>query len=69
MIMSTAQQNTPKPFDFVKPKSWIKRRRRFDHYRQASNLIVKSGKMQVSTLIYSMGNQAEDMLAGSIWTN
>ena len=60
--MSTAQLNPPKPFDFAKPESWIKWRRRFECYRQASNLIDKSGDTQISTLIYSMGDQAKDIL-------
>ena len=62
MSMSTAQLNTPEPFDFAIPKSWIKWRRRFERYRQESNLIEQSGEMHVSKLIYSIGDQSKDIL-------
>ena len=62
MSMSTAQLNTPEPFNFAKPENWIKWRLNFEHYGQVSNLIERSGEMQVSTIIYSMSVQAENVL-------
>lgn len=52
----------PEPFDFRAPKEWPKWIRRFERFRQASQLAKADQESQVSTLIYSMGDQADDIL-------
>ena len=53
----------PKAFLFRTPDAWSKWKKRFDRYRMASGLEEKSKPVQVSTLVYSMGGDAEDILA------
>ena len=50
------------PFSFTKPDNWEKWIRRFDRFRMSTGLAEKSQSDQVNTLIYSMGDQAEDIL-------
>ena len=52
----------PEPFTFSRPEVWIKWSRRFERFRQASGLKDKDDEAQVNTLIYSMGDEAEDIL-------
>lgn len=54
----------PEPFDFSKPLEWTKWLRRFERFRQASNLTTNSEENQVNTLIYCMGDEADDVLRG-----
>ena len=50
------------PFTFSKPEEWPKWIRRFERFRDASGLDGKEEKKQISTLIYSMGDEADDTL-------
>ena len=52
----------PEPFTFSRPEEWIKWSRRFERFRQASGLKDKDDEAQVNTLIYSMGDEADDIL-------
>ena len=54
--------NPPDPIDFHRPK-WTEWKSRFTRYRVASKLTEDSGEGQVATLIYSMGNDAENIFA------
>lgn len=54
----------PEPFDFSKPHEWTRWVRRFERFRQASNLSASSEENQVNTLIYCMGDEADDVLRG-----
>ena len=49
-------------FDFAKPEEWPRWIHHFERFRQASELASKTEDMQVSTLIYSMGDKAKDLL-------
>ena len=40
-------------------RSWL---RRFERFRQATGLKEKSEETQINTLVYSMGDKAEDLL-------
>ena len=53
----------PEEFHFRTPDAWPKWKKRFDRHRTASGLEEKSEPVQVSTLVYSMGGDAEDILA------
>ena len=54
----------PESFDFMKPQEWHKWIRRFEPFRIASNLDKSSEANQVNTLIYCMGDEADDVLRG-----
>ena len=49
-------------FDFAKPEEWSRWIRRFERFRQTSDLTSKSEDAQISTLVYSLGDKAEDIL-------
>lgn len=61
--MATAQLATPEPFDFTNPDSWTRWKRRFEQYRTASGLTGSPALRQVTTLLYCMGDEANDVLA------
>ena len=52
----------PSEMDFSKPEEWAKWIRRFERFRQASGLSTKAETDQVNTLVYSMGDEADDIL-------
>ena len=52
----------PEKFDFAQPEQWPRWYRRFERFRQASGLASKSEENQVNSLIYSMGDEADDIL-------
>ena len=52
----------PQPFQFKNPDSWSKWKRRFQQYRLVSGLTAQGADQQVSTLLYCMGEEAEDVL-------
>ena len=49
-------------FDFAKPEEWPRWIRRFERFKHASDLSSKSEEVQVSTLVYSLGDKAEDIV-------
>ena len=61
--MANWQINPPEKFDFGKPETWPKWRKRFDRFRAASGLDQKDGPNQINALIYSMGERAEDIFS------
>ena len=50
----------PDQFSFT-PGAWEKWRKRFDRFRSASELDQKDAKVQIDTLLFSMGEKAEDI--------
>lgn len=63
--MSTLQLQPPESFDFKTPDGWLKWKRRFQQYRDASGLSEESQTRQVSTLLYCLGEEANDVLAST----
>ena len=59
--MASFQVSTPAPFNFSQPEEWTKWIKRFERFRQASELGKKAGERQVNTLLYTMGERAEDI--------
>ena len=49
-------------FTFSQPDNWPRWIRRFERFRQASGLQSKSQESQINTLIYTVGDQADDIL-------
>ena len=60
MMASTLQ--TPAPFTFNSPDKWPKWKRSFEQYRVASGLDKEGNEHQVSTQLYCLGEEAEDVL-------
>ena len=54
----------PDSFVFTKPNEWPKCIRRFERYRLASGRDSKPDAMQVNALVYAMGDEADDIMAG-----
>ena len=61
--MMTFQVAPPERFNFSLPDEWPKWIRRFDRFRCASGLSKREEENQVHTLIYSMGEEADDILS------
>ena len=55
------QVSPPDKFSF-KPDEWPKWIQRFERFRKATALNKQSGENQVNTLIYTRGDQADDVL-------
>ena len=60
--MATYQIAQPDGFTFSKPEEWPKWIRRFERFRQAFGLDAKSEESQINTLIYTMGDEADNIL-------
>ena len=61
-MAASFQVSMPEPFTFSRPEEWGRWIRRFERFRVASGLSQRDGEVQVSTLIYTMGDQADDIL-------
>ena len=53
----------PENFSFSHPDTWIRWIKCFERFRVASGLSDRDESVQVSTLIYAMGEEAEDILS------
>ena len=61
--MASLRLQPPASFDFKEPEAWQKWRGRFEQFRLASGLGAEGNEKQVSTLLYCMGDEAEETLA------
>ena len=61
--MASYEVLPPKPFNFTKPEEWPKYIRRFERFHQASGLSNRSQGNHVNTLVYTMGDFADDILS------
>ncbi|XP_035711740.1 uncharacterized protein LOC118437070 [Folsomia candida] len=59
---SVFQVCPPEQFSFSSPSDWPRWKRRFERFRIASGLVNKTEVEQVNSLIYFMGDQADDIL-------
>jgi len=60
--MATFQIAPPEQFNFTQPDKWPKWIRRFERFRETSGLDRKAKSNQVNTLLYCMGDKADDIL-------
>ena len=60
--MASYQIPAIEAFDFSTPTEWPNWIRRFERFRNASGIADKSQQSQIDTLIYSMGDKADDIL-------
>ena len=63
-----AKFNPLENFDFSKPAEWPCCKQRFDRYSKVTKLTGEMGEVHVSTLIYAMGPEAEDVVSTSAYT-
>ena len=56
------QVTPPQTFKFSTPGDWPKWSQRFERFRNASGLNEKGEESQINTLIYCMGDEANDIL-------
>jgi hypothetical protein len=61
-MAASFQVAPPEAFNFARPEQWAKWIRRFDRFRMASGLSTQADEAQVNTLIYAMGDEADDIL-------
>ena len=54
-----AKFHPPENFDFMRLAGWPEWREHFDRYRKASKLHKEDEDVQVSTLIYALGKEAD----------
>ena len=64
-MAGTIQLRVPEAFSFNKPDEWLKWHKRFEQFRVASGLSAEGQARQVSTLLYCMGEEAEDVLTST----
>ena len=53
----------PETFNFQNPDQWPRWKKRFEQYRIASGLSAADHLRQVSTLLYCLGSDTEDVLS------
>lgn len=62
MAVAAIQILHPEPFDFSNPSDWARWVRRFQRFRVASGLKDKPDEYQVNSLLYTLGDAADDIL-------
>ena len=62
MALANLHIKTPENFDFKQPDNWPKWKNRFEQFRIASGLNKEDEPRQVSTLLYCLGEEADDVL-------
>ena len=55
----------PRQFNFSNPDDWLRWKKRFQQFSDASGLSADSEKRQVSTLLYCLGKDADDVLVST----
>ena len=61
-MATSLQLQPPGPFSFENPEGWPRWKRRFKQFHSASGLASASHERQTSTLLYCLGEEAEDVL-------
>ena len=63
--MAKLSIDPPKQFNFSNPHDWPRWKKRFQQFRDASGLSADSEKRQVSTLLYCLGEDTDDVLVST----
>ena len=63
--MANLRLSPPDCFDFKKPDKWHRWKRRFEQFRLASGLSTEGDERQISTLLYCLGQDAEEVLVST----
>ena len=59
--MAYIQLQPPEQFNFCKPYEWLRWRKHFEQFSIASGLSTEGEEHQVNTLLYCLGDDAEDI--------
>ena len=62
IAMASLQLRPPECFNFKRPDEWPKWSKQFEQFRVASGLSIEDDTRQVCTLLYCLGEEAEDVL-------
>ena len=65
MALANLHLKPPDNFDFKQPDNWPKWKKRFEQFRVASGLANEEEPRQVSTLLYCLGEEADDVLTST----
>ena len=65
MATSNISLKPPEQFDFKNPDEWPKWKRRFEQYLAASGLDSEENIRKISTLLYCMGEEGDDVLTST----
>ena len=60
--MASFRVEIPEKLNFSRQEDWPNWSQRFERFRQASGLAKEEETSQINTLIYTMGDQADDIL-------
>ena len=60
---SNLQLQPPPNFNFKKPDEWSRWKRRFEQFATAAGLDEEEKTQRVSTLLYCLGGEADDVLS------
>ena len=60
--MAKIRLEPPPPLDFTEADAWPRWKKRFEQFRVASGLCNEDENRQVSTLLYCLGEGAEEVL-------
>uniref|UniRef100_A0A1X7UAA6 Uncharacterized protein n=1 Tax=Amphimedon queenslandica TaxID=400682 RepID=A0A1X7UAA6_AMPQE len=63
--MATFRLQPPAPFSFKSLDEWPRWKKRFEQFRTSSGVDGETGEKQFNTLLYAMGEDAEDTLAST----
>ena len=63
--MANVRLQPPDSFDFRNPDKWPKWKRRFEQFQSASGLAAEGEPRQVSTILYCLGEDADDVLTST----
>ena len=63
--MASCQLRQPDPFDLKDPDSWPKWKRRYLQYQEAAGLSAKGDARQINTLLYCLGEEANEILTST----
>ena len=63
--MAQIRLEPPKPFNFRKPDNWLRWKRCFQQFQEASGLSGESATKQISTFLYCLGEEAEAVLSST----
>ena len=63
--MASVRLQPPPPFNFKQPDDWPRWWKRFQQFRLASALDQESEERQISTLLYCLGEDAEQVLSST----
>ena len=65
MATSTLCSKPPENFDFAKPDQWSKWKKCFEQFASASGLDKDQEARRISTLLYCLGEEADDVLSST----